>query len=125
MNESFVAQRSTEPDVYDVIVIGGGPSGSSAAIYTARADLATLVIDKGLTAGALGMASKIANYPGLPDPVTGAELVRRMRDQATSFGATYVDEKVLRVDLEGNPKQVWTGESGYGRSMSTSTAFGS
>jgi thioredoxin reductase (NADPH) len=96
--------------IWDVVIIGGGPSGASAAIYTARADLKTLVIDKGLTAGALGMASKIANYPGLHEPVSGANLVQRIRDQARSFGATFVNEKVLRVDLEGDPKQVWTGE---------------
>jgi len=99
--------RSTR---YDVIVIGGGPAGASAAIYTARADLKTLVVDKGLTAGALGMASEIVNYPGLPEPVSGADLVRRIRDQAASFGAEFVTEKVLRVNLESDPKEVWTGE---------------
>ena len=109
MNVDFVAQESSKPDVYDVVIIGGGPSGGSAAIYTARADLSTLVIDKGLTAGALGMASKIANFPGLPDPVQGAELVRRIRGQARSFGAAFIDEKVLRADLKGDSKRIWTG----------------
>jgi thioredoxin reductase (NADPH) len=56
------------------------------------------------------MASKIANYPGLHEPVGGADLVQRIRDQARSFGATFVNQKVLRVDLEPAPKQVWTGE---------------
>ena len=98
MSLDFVAEESSQPNTYDVIIIGGGPSGSSAAIYTARADLDTLVIDKGLTAGALGMASKIANYPGLPEPVEGADLVRKIRHQARSFGATFINEKVLRVD---------------------------
>jgi thioredoxin reductase (NADPH) len=88
----------------------------------ARADLSTLVIDKGLTAGALGMASKIANFPGLPDPVEGAGLVRRIRDQARSFGATFIDEKVLRVDLKGDPKQIWTGTGGHkGRAVIIAT----
>jgi len=122
MDLDFVAEESSKPDLYDVIIIGGGPSGGSAAIYTARADLKTLVIDKGLTAGALGMASKIANYPGLPQPVEGAELVRKIRHQARSFGATFINEKVLRVDLEGSPKQVWTGEGGYqGRAVIIAT----
>ncbi len=110
MSIDFFAEEPTKPEVYDVVIIGGGPAGGSAAIYTARADLTMLVIDKGLTAGALGMASKIANYPGLPEPISGAALVRRIRDQARSFGATFIDEKALRVDLEGDPKQVWTGE---------------
>ncbi len=122
MSIDFVAERSSEPDVYDVIVIGGGPSGASTAIYTSRADLKTLVIDKGLTAGALGMASKIANYPGLPEPVNGADLVRRIRHQARSFGTTFINEKVLRVDLDGTPKQVWTGEGTYkGRAVVIAT----
>ena len=122
MNVDFVAKEAKEPDVYDVIIIGGGPAGSSAAIYTARADLNTLVIDKGLTAGALGMAWKIANYPGLPEPVSGSKLVRRIRDQARSFGATFLNEKVLRVDLEDAPMQVWTGEGEHrGRAVIIAT----
>jgi thioredoxin reductase (NADPH) len=102
-----------QPSTYDVIIIGGGPAGASAAIYTARADLKTLVVDKGLTAGALGMASEIVNYPGLPGSHSGADLVRRVRDQAASFGAAFVTEKVLRVNLESEPKVVWTGEGSY------------
>ncbi len=122
MSSDFLIEGSSESQVYDVIIIGGGPAGGSAAIYTARADLETLVIDKGLTAGALAMASKIANYPGLPEPVAGAELVRRIRDQARSFGATFVDEKVLRVDLEHHPKQAWTGTGEYeGRAVIIAT----
>jgi thioredoxin reductase (NADPH) len=94
---------------YDVIVIGGGPGGASAAIYTARADLKTLVIDKGLTAGALGITAKISNYPGVPGAVSGVELVEIMRAQAESFGAQFLTDKVVGVDLKSEPKMVMAG----------------
>lgn len=98
---------------YDVIIIGGGPGGASAAIYTARADLRTLVIDKGLTAGALGITAKISNYPGVPGTVSGADLVQIMRQQAQSFGAKFLTDKVIGLDLQSNPKAVWAGTSVY------------
>lgn len=98
---------------YDVIIIGGGPGGASTAIYTARADLRTLVLDKGLTAGALGITTKISNYPGVPGPVTGAELVEIMREQAESFGATFLTDKVVGVDIAGDTKTVIAGMGTY------------
>ncbi len=98
---------------YDVVIIGGGPAGATAAIYTARAGLKTLIIDKGLTAGALGITSKIANYPGIPGEIGGAELLERMRDQAKSFGTEFVADKVIGVDLAGEEKAVFANNGTY------------
>jgi thioredoxin reductase (NADPH) len=94
-------------EIYHVIIIGGGPAGATAALYTARAGLKTVVVDKGLTAGALGVTGRIANYPGLTEEVTGAELLERMRDQARSFGAEFISDKVIGVDLKNDPKMVF------------------
>jgi len=98
---------------YDVIIIGGGPAGATAAIYTARAGLKTLVIDKGLTAGALGITSKIANYPGVEEEISGAELLERMRRQARSFGAVFAADKVQGVDLLSEEKTVFANNNTY------------
>jgi thioredoxin reductase (NADPH) len=100
-------------DSYDVIVIGAGPAGATTALYTARADLKTVILDKGLTTSALGMAAKIVNYPGVPGEVSGADLLRRIRGQAQSFGAHLVQDRVLATDLRGETKGVHGAKGTY------------
>jgi thioredoxin reductase (NADPH) len=109
----MVFTNSTENNHYEVIIIGGGPAGTTAAIYAARAGLKTLVVDKGLTAGALGTASRIANYPGVTETVSGAELLERMRTQARSFGTSFATDKVIGADLLSEDKTVFGNNGSY------------
>ncbi|MDA8388512.1 MAG: FAD-dependent oxidoreductase [Nitrospiraceae bacterium] len=102
-----------EQELWDVIIIGGGPAGLTAAQYTARAGLRAVVIDKSPTAGALGFASRIENYPGMEAPLSGKELLDIFRRQAINFGAKYVEAQVVGVNLSGNVKEVFTMGGAY------------
>ncbi len=99
--------------IYDVIIVGGGPGGLSAALYASRAKLKTLVLDKSKTAGSLAYASLIENYPGLEKPMSGGELLDVFRKQAESFGAEYKEEQVIGTSLSGDVKEVFTMEASY------------
>jgi thioredoxin reductase (NADPH) len=108
-----ITSENPESEKYDVIIVGAGPAGASAAIYTARADLKTLVIDKGLTVGALGVTGKISNYPGVPGPLSGAELLSIIRQQAESFGAKFLTDRVAGADLGSDIKTIITNGGSY------------
>ena len=109
---------------YDVLIIGGGPAGATAAIYAARSGLKVAILDKGLTTGALGTTSKIANFPGLDGEVSGMELLKTMRKQALEFGAEFINDRALGTDLTNETKMVF-GNFGVYHARSIIIATGS
>jgi len=98
---------------YDVIIIGGGPAGLTAGLYTSRARLRTLIIESRLFGGQITTTDLIENYPGFPNGITGAELGQLMEEQAKRFGLDMVSQEVLTVRLEGERKVIQTYESEY------------
>ena len=94
-------------DIHDVIIIGSGPAGYTAALYAARAQLKPLVFEGSVTAGgALMKTTDVENFPGFPDGVLGPDLMDAMRKQAERFGAQLMAEDVTEVDLTADPKRV-------------------
>jgi thioredoxin reductase (NADPH) len=97
-------------DVRDVIIIGGGPAGFTAALYTARANLNPLVIEGFNWGGQLMITSDVENYPGYPDGIMGPAMMADFRRQAERFGAEFITDDVTRVDFSERPFRVYVGD---------------
>jgi thioredoxin reductase (NADPH) len=101
-------------DVENTIVIGSGPAGYTAALYTARANLRPLVIEGFAWGGLLQQTTDVENYPGFPEGIMGPEMMQKLREQAERFGARLLTDQVERVELAREPggvHRVWVGET--------------
>jgi thioredoxin reductase (NADPH) len=100
-------------DTKELIIIGGGPAGYTAALYAARANLQPLVIEGFAWGGQLMITSDVENYPGYPDGILGPAMMQDFRRQAERFGAEFLTDDVTRVDFTEQPLRVWVGDSEY------------
>jgi thioredoxin reductase (NADPH) len=102
-----------DSDVREVIIIGGGPAGYTAALYAARANLKPLVIEGFNWGGQLMITSDVENYPGYADGVLGPEMMQEFRRQAERFGTDFITDDVTKVDFTERPHRVWVGDEEY------------
>ena len=105
----------TNEDIEQVIIIGSGPAGYTAALYTARANLNPLVIEGFMWGGLLQQTTEVENFPGYPEGVMGPEMMQQLRDQAERFGTRFITDQVTRVEpgFHGEPHTVWVGDDAY------------
>lgn len=111
--------------LYDMVIIGGGPGGYTAALYAARAGLKTIVLEKLSAGGQMALTQQIDNYPGFPEGIDGFELGEKMQQQAQRFGAETEYAEVYSVDLKAQPKVIESSEGTfYGKTVVIATGAG-
>jgi thioredoxin reductase (NADPH) len=98
---------------HELVIVGSGPAGLTAAVYAARANLAPIVIEGVAAGGQLMLTTDVENYPGFPEGIMGPDLMMRFREQAERFGAQFVTADVERVDLSASPFGIWVGNNEY------------
>ena len=103
----------SDQNVRELIIVGGGPAGYTAALYAARADLEPLVIEGFQWGGQLMITSDVENYPGYADGVMGPEMMADFRRQAERFGAEFITDDVTKVDFSEQPLRIWVGSDEY------------
>jgi thioredoxin reductase (NADPH) len=119
-----MSAAETDKRIEDVIIVGSGPAGYTAALYTARADLQPLVIEGFQWGGLLQQTTDVENYPGYPEGVMGPEMMQQFRTQAERFGTRFVTDDATRVELsDGGIQRVWVGDQEY-RAHSVVLAMG-
>src|SRR5438270_9730075 len=108
-----IVRTMSDDDVREVIIIGGGPAGYTAALYAARANLKPLVIEGFNWGGQLMITSDVENYPGYTDGILGPEMMADFRRQAERFGAEFVTDDVTKVDFSERPLRVSVGDDDF------------
>src|SRR3990167_6484890 len=100
-------------DSYDVLIVGGGGAGFTAAIYTSRAKLTTLLLEKQTPGGQIALTDMVENYPGFPEGITGLDISKRMEEQAKRYGTEVRYEEVKLIEKQNGGFQVNTAQGSY------------
>lgn len=98
---------------YDIIIIGAGPAGLSAAIYSARGGLKTAIFEKAMVGGQINVTDEVENYPGFEEAISGYELTSKMHQQAERFGAEFIEEEITAIGMEGLCKVIEASQNCY------------